>query len=333
MEKTVEVGWQRKLFLFSLSSILCVTFLAELSFSAPVDFPKKEISIVVNMGAGGARDILARGLGKTMSKYLGVPIVVMNMPGAGGARGLISLYHAAPDGYTLGIGTVADVLDQILEKQEYDNKRFTYIGRAQSSPSFLFTKSDSPLRSIKDFKAFGKPIRHSTPSLTTNTSVIAMVLSNREKFPLTIVGGYQGGAAAILGLIRGEVEISGPGLATAMPFVRSGQIRPILTIYQKRSPDFPDVPTVGEIGHPDLASIAIDYWCMAPPGVPKAHVQILEDALMKTLKDPEFLGWAKGAGVDPGPLGAGETTDLVLKLFELFQQYKGDIEKHTKETK
>ena len=79
---------------------------------------------------------------------------------------------------------------------------------------------------------------------------------------------------------------------------------------------------MGEIGQPDLEVLSSDYWFMAPPGVPKDRVKILEDALMKTLKDPEFLRWAKGAGVDPSPLSGEETTKLVSELFEVFQKYK-----------
>jgi len=317
----------------SLSLSLLSTFLYEITFAAPVDFPKKEITIIVNMGPGGGRDVLARGVGNKMSKYLGVPVVVMNKPGAGGATGLISLYHSAADGYTIGVGMATDIIDQILEKREYDNKKFIYLGRAQSSPGFLFVKSDSPFRSVKDFKTFGKPVRHATFSMTSNSTVVPMVIANREGFTMVIVGGYKGAADAAMALVRGEVEFAGPGLVAAMPFLRAGQIRPILTIHQKRSPDFPDIPTVGEIGHPDLDIWALDFWFMTPPGVPKERVQILEDALMKTLKDPEFLGWAKGAGVDPAPLSGEEMTKMVFKLFGLLEQYKGDIDKYLKETK
>ena len=309
---------------------ICGGFLSGAALATEKDFPKKEITIIVNFGAGGGRDILARGLGKVMSKYLGVPIVVMNMPGAGGARGLIQLYHSAPDGYTIGVGAASEIVDQILQKQEYDNKKFTFIGRAQSMPLFFFVKSESSFRSLKDFKTFGKPVRHSAFSLGAPSTVAGMILANRENFPLTIVGGYQGVAAAILGLIRGEVEFTGAQLSTTISYVRAGQIRPIVTLDQKRSPDFPDIPTIGEFGHKDLENCGLDYWFMAPPEVPKARVQILEDALMKTLKDPEFITWAKGASVDPGPLNGEETTKMVLNLFKLFEPYKGDIEKYIK---
>ena len=315
---------------FNLSLWIFGSLFAGITFGAEKDFPKKEITIIVNYGAGGGRDILARGVGKVMSKHLGVPMVVMNMPGAGGARGLIQLYHSAPDGYTMGVGAASEIIDQILEKQDYDNKKFTFIGRAQSMPLFLFVKSDSPFRSLKDFKTFGKAVRHSAFSLGAPSTVAPMILAKREGFPMIIVGGYQGVAAAILGLIRGEVEFTGAQLSTTISYVRAGQIRPIVTLDQKRSIDFPDIPTIGEFGHKDLEICSLDYWFMAPPEVPRARIQILEDALIKTLKDPEFLEWAKGASVDPGPLSSEETTKMVLNLFKLFEPYKGDIEKYMK---
>ena len=306
------------------------SFLSETTLAAEKDFPKKEITIIVNFGAGGGRDLLARGVGKTMSKYLGVPVVVVNMPGAGGLRGIISLYHSTPDGYTIGVGGAPEIIDQIIQKQDYDSRKFAYIGRAQSSPTFFFVKSDSPFRSFKDFKTFGKPIRFSSFSVTSLSSVPAIILAKREGFPMSIIGGYQGAVAATLALIRGEVEFTGAQLSAALPYVKAGQIRAILTIDQKRHQDFPDIPTVVETGHEDLANLMLDFWFMAPPEVPKARIQILEDALMKTLKEPEFSGWAKGASVDLSPLSSEETTKLVLKLFSLLERYKEDIEKYIK---
>jgi len=329
--KREKRNWLKRLILLSLLFLSATIFASGTTWGAAAAFPNKEITIIVNFGPGGARDIIARGIGNTMSKYLGgVPVVVMNTPGAGGARGLISLYHAAPDGYTIGVGAGTDVIDQILEQRDYDNKKFTFIGNAQHSPGIFFVKSDSPFHSVKDFKTYGKTIRHSTFSLTSNSTVVSMILANREGFPLAIVGGYQSAAASVLGLLRGEVEFSAPQQSTATPFIKAGQVRPILMIDRKRNPDFPDIQTVGEAGHPDLEGFALDFWFMAPPGVPKDRAQILETALMKTLKDPEFLTWAKGAGIDVGPMNGDDLRKMVLKFFGLIEQYKGDIVKYVK---
>jgi len=97
-----------------------------------------------------------------------------------------------------------------------------------------------------------------------------------------------------------------------------------------RSPEFSDVPAIGELGHKDLEIMTLDYWFMAPPQVPNARLQILEDALMKTINDPEFQAWAKGAGVDPSWLNSEETTKIVLSLFEVLEPFKADIEKYRK---
>lgn len=301
-----------------------------MALAAPADFPKKEVTVIVNYAAGGGRDNMARGVGKIMGKYLGVPVVVVNSPGAGGATGLMKLNESAPDGYTLGIGAETDIIDQMMEKRPYDFMKFIFIGRVQSSPAIFYVKSDSPFRSLKDFKTFGKPIRHATFSLSATPTVAAMIIANREKFPLKLVGGYQSSSATLQATIRGEAEFNNSSLTVSMPFVQSGQVRPILVIAPNRSPAFPDIPTLGEEGYPDLTDLTVNFVFMAPPGVPKERIQILEDALMKTLTDHEFLEWAKKANLELGPLNGEGTTKLFLNLNKIFKNYKGDIEKFTR---
>jgi tripartite-type tricarboxylate transporter receptor subunit TctC len=316
--------------LLGFSLCLFVSFSIEAIYAAEKEFPTRGVSILVGFQAGGGRDIIARGLSKTMSKYLGVPVVVLNEPGAGGARALIHAYNAAPDGYTIIVGACSEILEQILEKQDYDVKKFAFIGRAQTMANVLFVRSDSPLKSVKDFKTYGKPIRHAAFSLTAPHGVAAMVMADRDKWPLVLIGGYQGVPGTIMGVIRGEAEFYGSQLSSSMSYVRAGQVRPIGILAKQRVPEFPDIPTIGEMGYKDLEVLSLDYWLMAPPQTPKARVQILEDALMKTLKDPEFLAWAKGASVEPGPMSSEETTQMVLGLFKLFEPYKGVMEKYIK---
>jgi tripartite-type tricarboxylate transporter receptor subunit TctC len=315
---------------FCLGLCLFSHAIAGWTFAAEKDFPRKEITIICSFAPGGSRDILARGVGKVMSKYLGVPMVVVNTPGAGGARGAIQLYHAAPDGYTLGLGTATEVLLQIVEKQDFDNTKFSYLGRVQSSPTFCYVKSDSSIRSIKDLKTFGKSIRLSALGVTQSSTVPVIIMAKREGFPLSIISGFPSAPPSLLSVIRGEVEMTSLPLSPALPFLKSGQLRPILTIDRKRYADFPDVPTVGDVGYADLGNFALDYWMIGPPGVSKDRAQILEEALMKTVNDPEFKEWAKGAGVDPAPLGADEMAKEVRSLFSLLESYKGDIEKYMK---
>jgi len=330
MQHRVRGTYSGVITLLSLSLWLVGNLAGATSFAAQQRYPDKPISIVVNYGPGGARDIIARGVGRFMSRHLGAPVIVVNEPAAGGAKGLSRLYHANPDGYTIGIASGSDITNQIIEKKDYDFKKFTYIGRASSSSALLFVKADSPLRSIKDFKTFGKPIRLSTFSLTSNLTVASMVMADREKFPLVIIGTYKSAAEALQGLLQGEVEFSGGAPTTSMPFIQSERIRPIITMGQKRLPDFPDVPTIGEEGLPDLATFSTDLWFIGPPGISPERRQILESALLKTLQEPEFLTWAKSAGADINPLRGEEVAKTISTLSVILERYKKDIEKYRK---
>ena len=309
--------------LYVLGTLVCGT-----SFAAQEDFPKKEITIICNMAAGGGRDLLSRGIGKTMSKYLKVPVVVMNVTGANGVLGITKIYHSAPDGYTIGAVTMSDIFNQLFEKTDYDVKKLVHIGRADSSPCFLYVQSDSPFRSVKDLKTYGKPIRYSAFSYGSQNTIVAMVLAHRDGWPLKIIGGYKGAAPALLDLIRGNVDLSGSKLPDAKEHIRAGKVRPLVLIDRKRIPDFPELQTVGEIGYPDLENFTVDTEFVAPPGVPKDRVKILEDALLKTVRDPEFVEWAKGAAINPAWMGGEEYTKLVYELFEVFGKYKGIIQKY-----
>ncbi len=319
----------RLAFMRSLCSVVALaSILGMARASAAADFPDRAVTIIVNYGPGGGRDIVARGVGKTLSRYLGVPVVVVNKPGGSGALGLTALFNAEPDGYTVGIGGTPEIIDQVLGKQDYDIRRFSYIGRVQSSPIFWFVKADSPFHAVNDFKAFGKPVRHGTFSLTAQQTVAAMIVATRDGFPLVNVSGYQGSAATLLALVRGEVEFIGTPESAAKPFVDSGQIRPLVAIGDHRSPTLSSVPAVGEIGLGDLANLGLELWLMAPPKVPRERIHILEGALMKTVKDPEVVAWAKSTRVELAPLGAQATTDIATRLLALFEKYKADIQRY-----
>jgi tripartite-type tricarboxylate transporter receptor subunit TctC len=186
------------------------------------------------------------------------------------------------------------------------------------------------MQTLKDFKSFGKPVRHGTFSLTAQQTVAAMIFATREGFPLVNVTGYQGSAATLLALIRGEVEFVGTPESAARQFIDAGQIRPIVAIGDHRSPTLPTIPTVAESGLPDLANLGLDLWLMGPPNVPKDRLQILESALARALKDPEVVAWAKTSRVELAPMSADATGKAAIELLSLFERYKPDIERYVK---
>lgn len=305
-------------------------FLAVEAYAAAKAFPEKELSCIAGMAAGGGRDILCRGVGKIWTKYLGVPVVTVNMPGAGGLRAASELNNSAPDGHTLMLGAASEIGAQILEKQDFDTRKFSYVGRIQSSPQFIWVKSDSPFRSLKDFKTFGKPLRMATMGTTNNGSYASVILARRENFDFRMIAGYTAAPPSLLALIRGEAEFVVTFQTVANQFWRAGQIRPILSIASTRPAEFPDIPTVVEMGYPEVAALSMNFWLMGPPGIPPSTMQLLDSSLQKTLQDKDFLSFAKGASIDVAPLNSQETTKLALDTYTLFEQYKADIEKFAK---
>ena len=187
MKTTRRWGGVRRFVLASLTIGLVGGTLCVPSFAAQEDFPRKEITMICSMAAGGGRDLLSRGVAKTMSKYLKVPVVVTNIAGAGGVLGATKLYNSAPDGYTFGAATMTEVFNQLIEKTDYDVKKCTHIGKAQSSPGFVYVRADSPFRSIKDLTAYGKPLRYSAFAYGSHETIATMVIADREKWNLKII--------------------------------------------------------------------------------------------------------------------------------------------------
>jgi len=216
----------------------------------------------------------------------------------------------------------------VTEKTDYDVRKSIYLGRALSSSGNWFVHPDSPFRSVKDLKTYGKSMRYSAFTYGSPETIVAMVVADREGWPLKIIGGYKGALPSALALVRGDVDLTGAYYGGVGELARAGKIRAILTMGPKRVPEVPDVPTVGEIGHPDLEIFTLDTCLHAPPGVPKDRIEILENAFMKTLQDPEFVQWAKGAKLNVAWLNGAETTKRIYGLFDVLGKYKGTIEKY-----
>ncbi|MFC1816645.1 Bug family tripartite tricarboxylate transporter substrate binding protein [Thermodesulfobacteriota bacterium] len=309
----------------SLALILAISFavLAAGPICAQPIYPEKAIAMIITFTPGGGRDTLGRGVSRTLEKYLGVPVVIKNKPGAGGVTGLVRFYKSRPDGYTIALSCGPDVLTEMIRDVGYDTSKFIYMGRIQSSPSFTFVKADSQFRSVSDFKEYGKTIRYAVFRLTSGATVTNMVLAQEMGYPFDIVPGYKSVAETMVGLVRGDVEVAGSLLSAALPFVKSGDLRCILVNGYERNALFPGVPTVGEIGFPDLGFVGtLDYWLVAPPGTPKDKIEILESALEKTIKDPEFVAWAEKAGIDVAFLPAEDTRKIALGLRKGLSKYK-----------
>lgn len=293
------------------------------------DFPTQPVTIIVPHAPGGGGDVSARMLAAGMEKYLGVPVVVNNIPGAGSMTGMITLWRSKPDGYTIAMNYAQMVCgSQIFEKQvPYDVNKFSIIGQYVTVKFSVAVPKGSPFRSLKDFKTAQKPVRFCVIHYSSNEAVTAVALAKESGFPLSLVSGYAGSAPSILGSMKGECDAVLFG-AVLSPYYKRGDMVPLLSLTNEPSKDFPGLPSLKELGLPEyLEHISnLNYVFWAPPGVPETAVKKLQEAMIKAtddLKDKfrEMLLVAE-------PLGSGETKKIISTIYENFLKQKDVMERY-----
>ncbi len=267
-------------------------------------YPSKPIRIIVPFAPGGSTDIVARIMALKMGPLIGQSVVVENKAGAGGSIGAAEIARAAPDGYTIGMGSVSTMGTNVVA---YRNNKlnplteFTHITNVASVPGIIVVNDKFPFKDYKSFVAELKanPDKHSYASSGAGgVGHLAM-----ELFLVSIGGDaqhipYKGAGPAVTDVLGGNVPIFWDNLSSSLPHVKSGKFVPIGLAFPKRIPQLPNVPTFAELGLPDYEA---DTWfgLIGPAGLPKDVVKKIYDAAMTVLKDPDTLVKFEAAGAFP----------------------------------
>ena len=264
-------------------------------------YPTRPINFVIGYPAGGTTDLCARPLVAAASKIVGQPLVVLNKPGGGSAVAMASLKIEKPDGYTVGVLPTGAVLSQYMRKVPYDSARdFTPIMQYAVYLYGLVVRSDSPWKNFKEFidyaKANSGKIRYSTAGPGTSQHLVMERLALKEKIKWTHIP-FQGGGPAITALLGGHVEASSQ-TTEWKPHVEAGRLRLLAVYGEKRMMDFPNVPTLLELGYDITAASLICV--VGPKGVSPKIVETLHGAFKKAMEDPDFLKASRQ--VDQPPL-------------------------------
>ena len=221
-------------------------------------FPSKPIIWIVPMSPGGGFDVYSRGVAKVMEKYLGQPVVIKNMPGAGNRTGTNAIYRARPDGHTIGIINAAGMAaGQLLMNTQFDLTKFTWIGGCAVEKYVLATRADSPYHSVADLQKSKKEINVGVTGKGSTGYTVAIIGLKSLGVPFRIVTGYGGSSDAIVGCIRGDTDLVDFVDTSIYPHVQSGSLRALAAYTKQRDPLFPNTPTCGELGHPELAALGV----------------------------------------------------------------------------
>jgi tripartite-type tricarboxylate transporter receptor subunit TctC len=282
---------------------------------AQTTFPQKPITIVVGAPPGGANDIVARVVAQKLKlgTPTAVPIVVLNKPGAGGQISTDFTAAAAPDGYTLFLGTPAVTVGPFLRKSFTPLNKFTPIINLVTLSVVLSIDARLPVTNVADLKAYGVAnpgklaIGSSGGQLDLASPLLAEALGTRIK-----AVPFDGVAPVFTALLAGDVQLLFSTAAAARPFVESGKVKTIAGGGAKRDPLAPDLPTVAESGAPGFEVRPAWFGMMAPAGLPRELVDQLNKAFAAVLQDEEVAKRFRDLGMN---IAGGSPEDLadVLK--------------------
>jgi tripartite-type tricarboxylate transporter receptor subunit TctC len=253
-------------------------------------FPSRPITVVVPLPPGGALDTLARTFADHMRTTLSQPLVIENVGGAAGSLGVGRVARAAPDGYTIGIGTWSTyVANGAIYPLQYDLRTdFEPIALLPNAPLWMVAKTTSPTKDLKELVAWLKanPNKASAAVVGLGGSghICGIFFQMKTGTHFQFVP-YRGGSQALQDLVGGQVDFSCDLAANSLPLVRSGQLKAYAVMAKKRWFAAPDVPTVDEAGAP---GIYLSAWSglWAPKGTPKDIIARLNAAAVAAMADP-----------------------------------------------
>ena len=299
-------------------------------------YPSKPITILVGFAVGGAMDTAARLQGDVMSKILGVPVLIRNVPGAGGRNSVTILNRSKPDGYTMAaINLPGQAVNQVARGMKPDLRSFTWIGRQVSNPYFMqatVKAGKDQWTSLKQMKTAKKPIKAGITGTGGNTFPISVITANLVGFPVEFIAGFKG-PELITGIIRGDFAITNlPLVKRWTTAVQSGESKAIVVYLPERHPKFPDIPTGVEQGFPELGSASLvgQNLYALPPNTPANIASVLEAALVKVNNDAALKEKIQANGNLVAPLSAGNTSKLIGDMLTLVGDNSALLKKYIK---
>jgi tripartite-type tricarboxylate transporter receptor subunit TctC len=267
------------------------------------DYPTRPMTLVVAFTPGGPSDVLARIVGRRLEKILGQPVVIDNRPGGGGNNAADAVARAAPDGYTLLMGnnSILATNASLYKKLNYDAERdFMPISLIGLQPNILVVNPSLPARSMDELIALAKAspgkLNYASSGYGAAAHLAAELFKAAAGVDIVVVA-YKGAAPALQDVIAGHVQMMFATSASVVGHLKSGTLRPLAVTTLRRTPLFPDIATVDELG---LKGFDATTWhgLVAPAGTPKDIIATLHRATVAALGDAETRRALSDLGVD-----------------------------------
>ncbi|MPM77596.1 hypothetical protein SDC9_124602 [bioreactor metagenome] len=310
------------------SIALCLAASGAAVMAQQAAYPSKPVRIIVPYPARGTTDIIARIAANQLTERLKQSFIVENKAGASGAIGSQAVAQAAPDGYTLVMGTASSHgINSALQKNlPYDAvKDFAPITVVANTPNIIIANPSVPVKNLKELIALAKAepgkINFGSTSPGGSPHMSAELLKMMAGIDMTHVP-YKGAAPMLTDLVGGQIQIGFDNLPSSIGFVKSGKARPLAVTTAKRWPGAPDIPTVAESGVPGY-EVSGWFGLLAPAGTPKEVLDKIQTTISDAVKTPEVAKQLNDLGAEP-----------VANKPEVFaQEIKDDVEKWRKVVK
>ncbi|SRR5712692_4156219 len=279
--------------------------LAVLCFAQGVSaqgFPNRPIRLIAPFAAGGALDLIARGLGQKLSDSMGQPVVVENRAGASGAIGSEAVARSAPDGYTLLLGatTTHGVNPALNPSLPYDPvKDFTPISLVATIPHVLVVNASLPVNSVQELVRYAKaghPLAYGSAGNGSPHHLAAELFKSMAGIEAVHVP-YKGSGPALADLMSGQLQFISVELTAADPHIKSGRLKALAIATAERVPGV-SLPTVAESGYPGF-EVTSWYAIFGPAGMPEAVTSKLSAEIAKALATPDLSDRLKNLGATP----------------------------------
>ena len=284
--------------------LLLGTVLAPSMLQAQDAWPARPVTFVVPYGAGGYTDLVARLTARYVENALGKPVIVDNRAGAGGIVGTQAVANAAGDGYTFcvcSIGAISIGPFDPNQKVGYDPLRdLTPVGIVSSIAQVVIANKDLPVKTLAELVSYAKAnpgkLNYGSSGAGGLTHYSVELFQARTGIKVVHIP-FKSGGHSTAAVVSGEVDFSFANMTDGLPQVQAGSVRGLAVTALKRSPYFPDLPTVQEAALPDFV---VETWngIMAPSKTPEPIIRKLADILIKMGDDPEVKEIMRKAGAD-----------------------------------
>jgi tripartite-type tricarboxylate transporter receptor subunit TctC len=256
-------------------------------------YPNRPVTMIVPFAAGGTTDVIARFIAEAMRAPLGQPVIIENRGGAGGTIGTAAIAKAAPDGYTIGMGTAStlSINPAVYRNLTFDVvKDLAYVGNIAAVPNVMTIHPSLSPKTMPELIAYVKAHNGKLSYGSAGNGSVSHLMG--EQFRLAINADiihvpYRGVGPALNDAIGGQIQILYDNLPSTLPQVTGGKLRAMAVSSAERLPALPDVPTFRELKLEDLDWMAF-FGIVAPAGTPQPIIKKLNDAMVKVLTDPDL---------------------------------------------